>query len=127
MSIFSTDKENELREQLVNFITRIESINEESRNIIKELSDTLSFYENKYDSFYKNKINELFLNDEIIWNSTNIIKSSWEFLNVAVQSLNSADISLLDKNDLYPKLIEVISTMILNYYMITSRVDYLIK
>lgn len=119
-------KENKLEKQIVGMITRIQEINWESFAILKNLWETLTMYEETYDELSKTTSNEI-SDDEIILKAKNCIKVWWEFLSWGLKTISDENSSLLDKNNIFPMLIDATWGMILNYQIIISRINYLNK
>lgn len=119
-------KEDELRGNMIDMISKIESINAESHVIFQWLWDTLGQYEELYGELY-NVASSDFRDDELIVNARIVIKTAWEFISWSLEILNNEETSLLDKNNLYPMLIDTVWMMILNYQIIVSRLNYLSK
>ncbi len=123
---WNNPKEDQLRQTMVNMITRIEEINWESWEIILELWKSLAMFEELYNELYRSTSDSI-RNDESILKTQEAITAGWEFVSEGLKTLNNKDTSLLDKNGTYPMLIDVIWGMILNHQIIISRINWLSK
>ncbi|MDD2916796.1 MAG: hypothetical protein PHH70_03045 [Candidatus Gracilibacteria bacterium] len=118
--------QDESKNKLINFIIRIEEINKESLEMVRELSETLTTLEKTYGEMTVILIDSMPSNEKIE-NLRSHIMERGKFLEGAMETLIDENVSILDKNSLYIMVIKVLGEMILCYRTLISEIDYINK